>query len=116
MRGIVDEILTLSDGSMAPLDYKFAEYKERTYKTYFIQSLCYAALITENYNMPVKKGFIVYTRSKNRLIEIKFKDTDMKFIKQKITEILYIIRKGFYPKKTSAKAKCGDCAYKNICV
>ncbi|HED08386.1 MAG TPA: CRISPR-associated protein Cas4, partial [Ignavibacteria bacterium] len=33
LRGKVDEVLLLSDGTMAPLDYKFAVYKERIFET-----------------------------------------------------------------------------------
>lgn len=69
IRGIVDEIIFLDDGSAAPLDYKYAEYKNKIFETYRYQLVFYARLIRENYNVPVNKGFIVYTRSKNKLIE-----------------------------------------------
>ena len=45
LRGEVDEVLFLNDGTMAPLDYKFAEYKEKIYNTYKTQLFCYALLI-----------------------------------------------------------------------
>lgn len=31
LKGIVDEVYALDDGSYAPLDYKFAEYKEKDF-------------------------------------------------------------------------------------
>ena len=40
LRGEVDEILTLNDGTMAPLDYKFAEYKDKIFDTYKTQLYC----------------------------------------------------------------------------
>ncbi len=116
IRGIVDEVLTLNDGTMAPLDYKFAEYKEREYKTCKIQSIAYGMLISENYSKPVKKGFVVYTRSKNKLVEIEFTPKDIDIFHKIIEEMLLIIQKGWYPKRTASKAKCDDCAYRNICV
>ncbi len=116
LKGIVDEVLTLNDGSMAPLDYKFAEYKETQYKTHKTQSLAYGMLISENYGKPASKGFVVYTRSRNKLIEIEFKQKDIDDFQKIIEEMLLIIQKGYYPKKTSSKAKCEDCAYRNICV
>jgi CRISPR-associated exonuclease Cas4 len=116
LRGIADEVLTLKDGSMAPLDYKFAVYKQRNYKTLKTQSLAYGLLIAENYNTPVHKGFIVYTRSRNKLVEIEFTPKDYAGLKATIRDMLLIIQKGWHPKKTSSKAKCVDCAYKNICV
>jgi len=33
IHGIVDEVLTLSDGTMAPLDYKYAEYHDTVFRT-----------------------------------------------------------------------------------
>ena len=116
LRGIVDEVLTMNDGSMAPLDYKFAEYKEKEFKTYKTQSLAYGMLISENYQKPVLKGFIVYTRSRNKVVEIAFSQKDFENLSRTINEILFIIQKGYYPKKTASRAKCDDCAYRNICV
>ncbi len=94
IRGIVDEVLTLNDGTMVPLDYKFAEYKEREYKTCKIQSIAYGMLISENYSKPVKKGFVVYTRSKNKLVEIEFTPKDIDIFHKIIEEMLLIIQKG----------------------
>jgi CRISPR-associated exonuclease Cas4 len=64
LRGRVDEVLMLSDGTMTPLDYKFAEWKDKVYETYQTQLFCYAWLIEENFDKPVTKGYLVYTRSK----------------------------------------------------
>ncbi len=116
LRGVVDEVLALEDGTMAPLDYKFAEYRERSFKTYKTQALAYGLLISENYGKPVNKGFIVYTRSRNKLVEIVFTPRDYKGLTRNIREMLLIIQRGFYPKKTSSRARCGDCTYRNICV
>jgi len=69
IRGIVDEILFLNDGMAAPLDYKYAEYKERTFRNHKYQLTFYGRLIQENYGVPVKRGFIIYTRSRNKLVE-----------------------------------------------
>jgi len=116
LRGVPDEVLTLEDGSMAPLDYKFDAYKQRNYKMLKTQSLAYALLISENYDTSVHKGFIVYTRSRNKLVEIEFTPGDDAALKKTIHAMLLIIQKGWYLGKTSSKAKCIDCAYKNICV
>jgi CRISPR-associated exonuclease Cas4 len=116
LKGIVDEVLTLENGTMAPLDYKFAEYSDYMFSTHKYQSLCYALLIEANYGLPVETGFIVYTRSNNKLVEIEFKDEDRDKLKEIIREMVLIIQKGFFPKKTKRTARCGDCTYRNICV
>jgi CRISPR-associated exonuclease Cas4 len=101
---------------MAPLDYKFTEYKEINYKTYKMQSLIYGLLISENYKKEVNKGYIIYTRSKNKLITIDFKSCDYEKLNKIIEEMLLIITKGYFPKRTSNKIKCMDCTYNRICV
>ncbi|MFQ6084421.1 MAG: CRISPR-associated protein Cas4 [Candidatus Aminicenantia bacterium] len=116
LKGIVDEVLFLKDGSMAPLDYKFAEYKERLFRTYKFQSLLYGLLIKDNYGREVNKGYLCYSRSKSFLKEIKFKEKDFSQAAAIVNEIINIVQKGYYPKKTKYIAKCIDCCYRNICV
>src|SRR5437868_6138241 len=41
VRGSVDEVLTLADGSMAPFDYKFAEDRGHVYHNQKMQSVLY---------------------------------------------------------------------------
>ena len=60
LRGEVDEILLLKNETMAPLDFKFAVYKDKIYDTYKTQLYCYALLIEDNFNKKVEKGFLVY--------------------------------------------------------
>lgn len=115
IHGEIDEVLTLSDGTMAPLDYKFAEYQETIFRTHKYQSVFYALLIRENYGKEVKKGFICYVRSKNMLKEIFITNNDVDELQSMILEILDITQKGYYPKGTKYKAKCIDCCYRNIC-
>jgi len=116
LRGIVDEVLVLNDGTYAPLEYKFAEYKQKLFQTYKYQLVMQAILIEANYQEPVQRGFIVFSRSRNRVVEIKFSSGDFTEIKKKIQRILYIIQNGFYPPSTKFKRRCDDCCYKNICV
>ncbi|MGV8134341.1 MAG: hypothetical protein AB2L20_03930 [Mangrovibacterium sp.] len=56
LRGAVDEVLLLNEGTMAPLDYKFAKFEDRIYETYRTQLECYAVLIEENFGKKVNKG------------------------------------------------------------
>ncbi|TVR80019.1 MAG: CRISPR-associated protein Cas4 [Chitinophagaceae bacterium] len=116
LRGKVDEVLLLEDGTMSPLDYKFAEYKDKIYDTYKTQLYCYAWLIEENFGKKVKKGFIVYTRSKHKLIEVEVTESDLDKIKKCALEIQLIIDNNFFPKATKYKKRCLDCTYKNICI
>ncbi|MET6996922.1 CRISPR-associated protein Cas4 [Chitinophaga defluvii] len=115
LRGKIDEVLRLKDGSMAPLDYKFASYDERVYETYKTQIYCYAWLIEENFKSVVNKGYLVYTRSKNKLIEIPVTSIDKLSVKKYAHEIHKIIDTNFFPKATKYKHRCITCTYRNIC-
>ena len=115
IRGIVDEVLFLDDDTAAPLDYKFAEYKQKLFKTYRFQLIFYARLIKDNFQVPVKKGFIIYTRSKNKLVEVSIKDKDFIELEKIVDDMISIINNCRYPKPTSVKRRCLDCCYKNIC-
>jgi len=115
IRGIVDEILFLEDSAAAPLDYKYAEYKERTFKNHRYQLVFYAQLIKDNFHVPVSRGFIIYTRSKNKLIEVPIREKDFEELGKIISEILDIVQQCMYPKPTKYKQRCPDCCYRNIC-
>lgn len=116
LRGKVDEVLLLKDGSMAPLDYKFAQYKDRVFSTYKTQLYCYAWLIEDNFSKPVKKGYLVYTRSRNKVIEVEVTDDAKREVKEKAAEIIDIIENNRFPKATRYKKRCIDCTYRNICI
>ncbi|MFY0255146.1 CRISPR-associated protein Cas4 [Chitinophaga sp. 30R24] len=116
LRGKIDEVLMLKDGTMAPLDYKFAIFEERIYDTYKTQIFCYAWLIEQNFDTIVKKGFLVYTRSKNKLIEIEVTKADKQSVEICAQEINKIISTNFFPKATKYKQRCVSCTYRNICI
>jgi CRISPR-associated exonuclease Cas4 len=114
-KGEVDEVLFLDDGTAAPLDYKYAEWKETVYRTHKYQAALYGLLIMEHYGVDVKRGFVCYTRSDHHVEEINFREKDYEKARQIVREILTIIQRGYYPEGTKQKARCVDCTYRNIC-
>lgn len=114
-KGVVDEVLELDDGTMAPLDYKFAEYSGKTFYNHKVQLAYYGSLIKHHYGKEVKKGFIIYTRSKNKLVEVPIAENDYTRLKEITSEIQDVIKTGKYPKPTAYRQACLDCCYKNIC-
>ncbi len=115
LRGEVDEVLTLKDGSMAPLDYKFAKWEDRLYDTYRTQLVCYAWLIEHNFGRQVTRGYLVYTRSKHYLLEVPIKPEDVEAVKTAAAEIAKIIQKNVFPNATKVRKRCEHCTYRNIC-
>jgi len=116
VRGVIDEVLYLADGTLSPLDYKYAEGGNFIFRTHRVQSAIYALLIMESYGRAVKKGFICYTKGGNRIKELIYSQNDFDFVRKVISEIFDIINKGYYPKRTAFKNRCIDCCYRNICV
>jgi CRISPR-associated exonuclease Cas4 len=103
IHGIVDEILILYDGTAAPLDYKFAEYKDKVYKT------------NDKMGYDVNHGYLVYTRSKSHIEEIEIGQKEKDEVLKYTDEILNIIQTGIFPKVKGVKRKCIDCCYRNLC-
>lgn len=116
LRGKVDEVLKLGDGTFAPLDYKFAQWKDRVYETYKQQLTCYAVLIEESFGGTVNKGFLVYVRSRHKLVEVEITKKDKEEIKKSMSKMLEIIGKNKYPRATKHKKRCVNCTYRNICI
>jgi CRISPR-associated exonuclease Cas4 len=116
VRGAVDEVLTLADGTMAPFDYKFAEDPGQVYYNQKVQSALYALLIRETFGVPVRGGFVCYLRSRHRVVELEHTDQDFAEAQDVVAEVLAVIRTGMLPRATACKARCRDCCYRNICV
>jgi CRISPR-associated exonuclease Cas4 len=116
VRGAVDEVLTLADGTMAPFDYKFAEYDGRVYHNQKVQSALYGLLIQEAFGVPVHRGFLCYTRSSHRVETLEHTPADFEEARRWVEEVLDVIQRGVFPKATDVKARCVDCCYRNICV
>lgn len=116
LRGKIDEVLLLNDGFMAPLDYKFAKFEGKIYETYRTQLECYAVLIEENFQKEVNSGFLVYTRSANKLVKLEINKEAKENIRRCSLKINEIIRDNIFPKATKYKQRCNGCTYRNICI
>lgn len=114
--GRVDEVLLLDDGSAAPLDYKYAFWEQRIFKTHKMQQTLYALLIEENYLRPVDRAFLVYIRSKNHLESISITQIMKDHARKILDEIFDIIAVSRYPHVKACKRRCEDCTYRNLCV
>ncbi|GMQ57324.1 hypothetical protein AN1V17_17190 [Vallitalea sediminicola] len=115
IRGKVDEILTLEDNTMAPLDYKFAVYNDKVYDTYRTQIIMYGLMIKEVYDVDVTRGYLIYCRSNNKIVELPITEKDERKLIDKIKQFQDVMQ-GYYPKATRYKARCDDCCYRNICI
>lgn len=115
LRGRLDEVLFFADGTAGPLDYKFAKDSGRVYSTLRTQSAIYALLIRETYGLPARRGYIVYTRSRNRVVELTYEPEDFLRIGRIVREIMEVVGRGKLPRRAPA-SRCIDCCYRSICV
>ncbi|MBI2567497.1 MAG: CRISPR-associated protein Cas4 [Candidatus Schekmanbacteria bacterium] len=116
VKGIVDEVLELADGTMAPLDYKFAEDTGHLYENRKMQSVLYGLLIRDVFGRDVRAGYLCYVRSEHKIEEIPFTADDFAAARQAVDEVFAIIQQGAFPQATRCAARCEDCTYRNLCV
>lgn len=116
VRGIVDEVLYLKDGTLAPMDYKFTPYQKSIYRTHRVQLTLYGLLIERNYDRPVKIGYLAYIRGGNKVLTVEFSRNYRQEARKILEDIFAIINEERYPKRTPYPVRCVDCTYKNMCV
>ena len=116
VRGVVDEVLTLTDGTMAPLDYKYTPYREQAFRTHQVQVALYALLIREVYGKPVTRGYVAYVRGGTKLVEVPLEAWLEAMALRLVGEVFDVLNTGRIPRRTRDRVKCVDCCYKNICV
>jgi CRISPR-associated exonuclease Cas4 len=115
VRGIVDEVLFLDDGTAAPLDYKFAEDKDTLFRTHRFQSVLYGMMIEERYEVPVKRGYLCYLRSNNAVREVPITPKARADAESVVDAILEITEYGYYPRAAASRRRCIDCCYRHLC-
>lgn len=116
LKGKVDEVLHMADGTLAPLDYKFTEFKEAVYRTHRYQVILYGMMIEDTYHRPVTRGYVCYVRKGNVVKEIEIGPKQREKALAMVGDILQIIQNGRFPKRTTSSIRCLDCCYRNICI
>jgi len=116
LRGKVDEVLWLDDGTMAPFDYKYAENKARVYRNQTIQAALYSILIREVYDSEVRRAFLCYTRSKYEVVTVPVTAELMDDALREVHNCVTVIQEGVFPAATRSSARCPDCCYRNLCI
>ena len=90
-------MLFFADGTAGPLDYKFAKDPGRVYATLRLQSAIYALLIREHFGLPVRRGYLVYTRSyRTGWLKSHINQTTSSAHRRVVQEILRIVHHGTF--------------------
>jgi len=114
--GILDELLFFDDGTIGPLDYKFAQWEGVVHKPLYYQSMAYGVLAQDLFNQPSNRGYIVYTRSSNHMERINFPPNKKERIENIVNNVMDIIFRCAYPNAKTSSKQCGDCTYRKICL
>ena len=77
--------------------------------------MMYGLMISEMYGVEVNRGYLVYCRSRNKLVEVEITKEDLYKLKKDIQEYKKILN-GYYPSATKNKKRCIDCCYRNVCI
>ena len=80
------------------------------------QLYCYAWLIEENLGAKLNKGFLVYTRSRNKVVEVEITEANKDHVRKAVRYIFSIIDQNRFPKATEYKAHCVPCTYRTVCI
>ncbi|MFO0826159.1 MAG: hypothetical protein U0792_24090 [Gemmataceae bacterium] len=110
----MDELLTLSDGTMAPLDYKFALVPRAIYHNQKIQAALYGLLISERFGVPVTRAYLCYTRSNHRIVELPLLATDYVDARAAVTEVLEVISRAGILKRPGGRPDAAIAAPKYL--
>jgi CRISPR-associated exonuclease Cas4 len=116
LRGIIDEVVTLADDTLAPIDYKYAVYPDYVYKSHKTQIICYCMMIEDVFAKEVKEGYIFYIREGNKQVTVPYSESNKNKVLKDIEALLEIVQLEKIPGPTAVIARCVDCTYKNICV
>lgn len=116
LHGIADEVLTLADGTLAPLDYKFTTKPRRTYRTHRYQAALYGLLIQQTFDQPVHRAFLCYTRTHHQLETLPLTTATFRRAETILSEVREVLSTGGLPVATPYPNRCQDCCYRNICV
>jgi len=113
--GYPDEVLFLEENQAAPLDYKWSTWKGSVHKTHQLQLAFYALLIARHYKKEVTSAYLVYVRSKHRLVEVPITEGLLQELSDAIFQIYHIQEMGLFPEAAKSSKQCRDCCYRNIC-
>jgi CRISPR-associated exonuclease Cas4 len=68
------------------------------------------------YHATVNRGYVCYVRGGNVVKEIEIGAKERVEVAAMIEDILAIVQRGRFPKRTPYAVRCLDCCYRNICV
>lgn len=110
LSGQIDEIVE-TPHDIIPIDYKLAQTEGQHFR---LQLAAYALLLEENYQKPVKRGFL-YLIPKRKTIEVPITTRLRKEIGAAINDMWKIAVQEHIPPATDWRQRCVDCEFRRFC-
>ncbi|OPX90691.1 MAG: PD-(D/E)XK nuclease superfamily protein [Pelotomaculum sp. PtaB.Bin104] len=101
----------VAGGEIFPVEFKHSSQGPSLNHKY--QLIAYAMLLEDEYNKPVRYGFIYVDQGK--AIPVEITPNARVFVKETLGKIRLLVSKELMPNKTREKGKCIDCEYRNFC-
>jgi CRISPR-associated exonuclease Cas4 len=95
-----------------PVDFKYT--RDRPRKNHLYQLGGYALILEEQFQRPVKKGFIYLIPQKDAVVFSLTGELKQDCLKM-VGEIREMIRHESFPPAPARRSKCTDCEYQNYC-
>jgi len=109
IKGIVD-IGFISKDEVVACEYKYIKKPELSH---YLQVTGYALLMEKEFNLPAKRGFVIYGKN------LKFQPINIQKHKKTFFNVLdkikFIEKNEIFPDSSASDNKCSQCEYINFC-
>ncbi len=110
--GCIDMVIVLGRQEAIPVDYKLSRHGEARH--FHQQLAAYAELIEENWQIPVRRGFL-YLLPERRAEEVKLTGRLRAGLRGQVAVMRQMICSQAMPDATAAKARCVNCEFRRFC-
>lgn len=112
LSGRIDLVIMLGQQEAIPVDYKLSRHGEARH--FHQQLAAYAELIEENWQIPVRRGFL-YLLPERRAEEVKLTGRLRAGLRGQVAVMRQMIAGQQMPEATPARARCVNCEYRRFC-
>lgn len=111
LHGLIDEVVTASDGEIFPVDYKVSKKVSPNHR---IQVAAYGLMLEEAYRKPVNRGFI-YLIPQRKAVEIRIDRAARRRIAGLLSGLFETVVNERMPKPTAKRNRCSSCEFHRFC-
>ncbi|NLF78622.1 MAG: CRISPR-associated protein Cas4 [Chloroflexi bacterium] len=110
LTGQIDEVIE-TESELIPVDYKLARQVGEHFK---VQLAAYALLLEENYNRPVRRGFL-YLMPLRKAVEVSITASLRRKVHDQLHAMHTVAANEQMPPATAWQQRCADCEFRRFC-